>query len=208
MEILPLILKAMLIGALGSIPVGPIVMLTLQRSISGGKKAGMSCAIGAILSDTIFATLALFAFKLVSELLEKYTHIIEMGGGIIIAAVGFSMLFQKFHISKPKLKASRILFDSGKSLLMGLSNPGSFFWILASFTAMGFDANTLSPIQSILVIAGVFMGSLLYWFLLTSIAAKGENRFNLKTLLKINRFFGVLIILFGAYFIVKALFLS
>lgn len=202
-----MIIEAMLIGALGSIPVGPIVIFTLERTLSKGRISGMAGAFGAIVSDTIFAALALFAFGLISDYYLRYTSVFQIVGGAVILTVGLSMLFKKMVRVQRRITKRSVLFDSGKSLLMGLTNPGSFLWILAAFAACGFNPDKMSLAQSALVVAGVFTGSFLYWYLFTWIAAKGKKVLTPETLLKVNRGSGIAVALFGMYFIVKGLFL-
>lgn len=204
MSITSLILKSMLIGAIGSVPVGPIVMLTLNKTLSSGQRAGMYCAMGAVISDTIFAMLAMFAFNLTANLMDGYSTTIEIVGGAIIIAVGIGMLFRR-EVPRERISATKALYDSGKSLMIGLVNPGSFLYILAAFASGGFEVGEMTFIESMLAVAGVFAGSFLYWLILTYLASKGKGRLGLATLHRINKLFGIAVILFGIYFIVKGI---
>lgn len=200
-----IVLKAMLVGVLGSIPVGPIVVFTLQRTLSDGRRAGMGCAMGAVVSDTLFAVIALFAFDMMSDIITSHSVEIEMIGGVVILAVGLGIMLKKRRHERRPLSVNNLLLDSGKSLLMGLFNPGGLLWILAAFASFQFSPAHLTLVQSVLVVAGVFMGSLLYWLLFTLVASKGEKHINFDTLGKVNMVSGVVVALFGLYFIVKSL---
>ena len=205
MSIPVMIIKAMAIGVLGSIPVGPIVILTFQRSLTHGRKAGMACALGAILSDTVFAALALFAFSVISNLLKTCSNYIEIAGGLIIIAVGIGMLLKKGSRIAEQMTKSSVVYDTGKSMLIGFTNPGSFLWILAAFAASGFDATQMTVLQSALIVGSVFAGSFIYWYFFTLLVSKGKDRLKLDTLLKINRISAVAIILFGIFFLCRGL---
>lgn len=200
-----LIIKAAVIGALGSLPVGPIVIMAFQRSVNSGHKAGMACAMGAIVPDTIYAALVLFAFSFVNGFISRYSDQIELIGGAVIIAVGIGMMLRKGTKSKKRLSTSDVLSDSGKAILMGFSNPGSFLWILTAFAAMGFDSSTLSIMQSLIIVAGVCGGSFIYWYFLTLLASKGESRIKLDTLVKVNRVSGAVVVAFGLFLLVQGL---
>lgn len=203
MNLLLIILKSMAIGVIGSIPVGPIVMLSVQRSLLDGQRAGMQCAMGAILSDTVFAALALFAVRMTSTLLQDYSCLIQICGGIIIAGVGAGMLLSKGELKRRRQSRRHRIAETGKSMAMGFSNPGSFFWILAALTAIGVSHENLTHLESVCVVASVFAGSLLYWLILTYFAAKKGSDFSMPTLKKVSRIFGAVIILFGLFFTVR-----
>ena len=203
MNLLLIIIKSMAIGIIGSIPVGPIVMLTVQRSLLDGQKAGMRCAMGAILSDTVFAALALFAVSITAALLQDYSCHIQIFGGIIIAGVGAGMLFSKGELKRRRQSRRHRIAETGKSMLMGFTNPGSFFWILAALTATGISNDSITPVESVCVVASVFGGSFLYWLILTYFAAKKGSAFSMPALKLVSRIFGAVIIVFGLFFVLR-----
>ena len=48
------ILKGFIIGICASVPLGPIAILVIQKSLSDGHKAGFFAGLGACLVDTLF----------------------------------------------------------------------------------------------------------------------------------------------------------
>ena len=206
MSLAHMIFNAMVIGALGSLPVGPIVVMTFQKSLCYGRKAGMACASGAIASDTVFAAMALFAYSLISNLLLEYSKHIEIVGGLVIVILGMAMWLKRHKQLSEAQGFSSILYDTGKSMLMGFSNPGSFFWVLAAFAASGFEAGSLTALESAIIVLSVALGSLIYWYAFTWFVAKGRNRLKEDTILKISNISAIAIILFGIFFLCKGIF--
>ena len=206
MSLAHMIFNAMVIGALGSLPVGPIVVMTFQKSLCYGRKAGMACASGAMASDTVFAAMALFAYSLISNLLLEYSKQIEIIGGLVIVIMGVAMWIKKHKQLSEAQGFSSILYDTGKSMLMGFSNPGSFFWVLAAFAASGFEAGSLTALESAIIVLSVALGSFIYWYAFTWFVAKGRNRLKEDTILKISNISAIAIILFGIFFLCKGIF--
>lgn len=204
-NILLIILKAMLVGVLGSIPVGPIVVFTFQRTLNDGRWAGMASAMGAVVSDTVFAVIALFAFDMMSNVFLGHSMMVELIGGLVILAIGIGIILKKSQGRRRQLSTSNYLLDSGRALLMGFLNPGGLLWIIAAFASFGFDSSHLNLVESVAVVAGVFVGSLLYWAVFTYFVSRGEKGINYQTLLKINTASGVAVAIFGLFFIVKSL---
>jgi len=53
-----LLIKGIIVGLLASIPLGPIGVLCIQRTINKGRLSGFLSGLGAATADTIFATIA------------------------------------------------------------------------------------------------------------------------------------------------------
>jgi threonine/homoserine/homoserine lactone efflux protein len=57
---LEIILKGILIGLCISVPVGPIGMLVIQRTLNRGRKFGIATGLGASMSDLFYTIITLF----------------------------------------------------------------------------------------------------------------------------------------------------
>ena len=89
-----MILKAFIIGICASMPLGPVAILVLQKSLGYGRKVGFVTGLGATTVDTTYSILAIFALAVAKGFIETYEYPLFLIGGIIIAAMGFSMAFR------------------------------------------------------------------------------------------------------------------
>ena len=89
------ILKGLIIGIVASMPIGPILMLVIQKSINDGRKAGFSCGLGATAVDTTCAIIAAFALSAIGDFFHNNESTIEIIGGIFIAVIGITMFRAK-----------------------------------------------------------------------------------------------------------------
>ena len=199
-------IKSIIIGVLASIPIGPIAIYVLQKSINGGHWIGLRSSLGATIVDTVFATIAVFAFSAIAGFIESHTKLIEIVGGIFIIAIGLGMMFSRptRHYKNPKAKG-KIAWDVTKSTLMGLSNPGALAVMFALFAAFKMDLSEIPQYASYIIIACVMGGSLIYWFLFTWLASRGNKNFRYRTLLRINQVSGVVVVIFGIYLIIAGM---
>ena len=83
-----IIIKGIIIGLFISIPLGPIGMLCIQRTLNRGRKYGIATGLGATTSDLIYTMITLFFVSFVVDLIEQQRFIIELGGSIILIAFG------------------------------------------------------------------------------------------------------------------------
>jgi threonine/homoserine/homoserine lactone efflux protein len=200
---LPFILKGFLIGIIAAVPVGPIMMLTIQKSVSDGRKAGFSCGLGGTAVDTLCAIISAFALSSIDSYVQTHTAPIEIIGGLFIMFVGFNMFRSRIPQSRRKKPYSPKNFI--KAFTMGLSNPAALAVMLALFAFFSMDMSGAPVWVPIVSIAALAFGSALFWYTLSRVAAHFGDRFNLRVLYIINRLAAVAIFIFGAILLFKGL---
>lgn len=192
------IIKAFIVGICASAPIGPIAILVIQKSLSGGHKAGFIAGLGACVVDTIYAVAAIFALAVVQEFIYTHQNIILIVGGIVVAILGVSMSFSDpFRKVKKNSGSSVSLTDFMQSLIMGFSNPGAVFVILALFAFFGLADESPHNWSVMPIILSVSAGSVVYWFCVTWLLSHFRKKFEIRTILWINRVTGAIIILIG-----------
>ena len=78
------IIEGITIGLCTSIPVGPIAILIIQRTLQKGRLHGFFSGLGAASSDTFYALLALIGLSVVLSFIEENKLIIQIAGSSII----------------------------------------------------------------------------------------------------------------------------
>lgn len=197
------ILKGFLIGIIAAIPVGPVMMLTIQKSVSEGRKAGFSCGLGGTAVDTLCAIIAAFTLSGIGKFVEDNTILIEIIGGAIVTAIGANMFFS--HIAKTRRKRPYSPKNFIKAASMGLSNPAAIAVMLTLFAFFKMDMHGQPAWVPILTIAALAFGSAGYWYCFSRIAAHYGDHFNYKVLFIINRIAAVGICIFGLILVLRGL---
>lgn len=195
------ILKGLIIGIVASMPIGPILMLVIQKSINDGRKAGFSCGLGATAVDTTCAIIAAFALSAIGDFIHNNESTIEIIGGIFIAVIGISMFRAKVAQDRRKKPYSPKNFV--KAMTMGFCNPAAPAFMLAFFTIMKMDMSEQPLFVPILSILAVAAGSALYWYTISKLIARFGYKFNYKVLLIVNRIAGAGVFFFGIYLLAK-----
>lgn len=191
-------LKAFLVGICASAPLGPIAILVIQKSISQGHKSGFITGMGACVVDTVFAVIAIFALAIVQDFMNTHQNAILIIGGLVVMLLGVSMTFSNpFRKLKRGVEATVSLTDFMQALVMGVTNPGAIFVILALFAFFGIGDSAPHNWSVTPVILSVSAGSALYWFCLTWVLSRFRKKFELRTILWINRVAGAIIIIIG-----------
>ena len=194
------LIKGIIVGLGASIPLGPIGVLCIQRTLSKGKWSGFATGMGASISDIIFSAIALLGLSFVNDFLTTYREWVMVFGGDVVTGFGV-----KIFITNPIKQIKRVkegnhqyIQDFASSFLMTITNPGAIFLIIGMFAFIGIDTGEY---EFGLVIApalmGVFIGTLGWWFALSTIINMFRNKFRLKQLLITNWIAGVIVMAIG-----------
>ncbi|MGN1211668.1 MAG: LysE family translocator [Candidatus Cryptobacteroides sp.] len=201
------IIKGFLIGICASAPIGPIAILVIQKSLSKGHKAGFITGMGACLVDTLFSVIAIFALAFAQAFINEHKALILIIGGIVVAILGWSMsTSDPFRKMKADSSSSISVKDFMQAVLMGLSNPGAIFVIFALFAFFGIGAESPEDWSVAPVILSVSAGATTYWFGVTALLSHFRKKFNMRTILWINRITGAIIIIIGIALLGEGLF--
>lgn len=193
------ILKGIIIGLSISVPLGPIGMLTIQRTLHKGRKFGFFTGLGATTSDLVYIILTLFFLNFIEQFIEDQKLIIQVGGSIIIALFGL-YIFRSNPAAQPKFKdpANENLFkDYITSFLLTFSNPLIIFVMIALFARFGFGATEVKWYELSAGIASILAGAVIWWSVLTFFASKFRKFLNMRGLKLINIVTGTIIMLIG-----------
>lgn len=191
------IAKAFLIGICASIPLGPIAIFVIHRSLCRGHLVGFLTGLGATLVDTTYSIMAIFAYAVAENFVHQNEKIILIIGGVIVLAMGSVMTFKDpFRHLKSDRGHSYTLKDFAQAVAMGLSNPGAILVIFTLFAIFDIEVarNSFSVMPIILAVAA---GSVTYWFFYSMLFARLRRTFRMNTLIWINRASGIIVMLIG-----------
>ncbi|MDR1681090.1 MAG: LysE family translocator [Prevotellaceae bacterium] len=191
--------KGILVGLGASIPLGPIGVLVVQRTISKGRNSGFISGLGAATADTIFAALAVLSLAFVQRIFDANEAYFLLFGGLLVAAIGLSVyLTNPIKQLRRKRGATHSFEDYISVFLLTLSNPGATFLMLALFALVGVDVDKQSgALNIVIVLWGVVIGAAAWWFLLSWLISHFRDRFRIRQLWYINRIAGIVIMVLG-----------
>ncbi len=193
------IIKGLIVGFLASIPLGPVGVLCIQRTINKGRIHGVVSGMGAATVDSFFALVAALGLTYIINFIEEQHFYIQLIGGGILVFLGAKIFNTNpiKQIRRHRRKKNKLIEDYFSVLFLTLSNPLAVFLFVAAFAGIGIVSSKDSTLSSSFVVAGVFGGAMIWWGLLTFFVDLFRKRFRLKQLWWINKIAGLLIIVFG-----------
>ncbi|MCT4590455.1 MAG: LysE family translocator [Carboxylicivirga sp.] len=190
------ILDGLIIGISASIPLGPIGVLVVQRTLNKGHLSGFVSGLGAALSDTIYAIVAGFSVSFIVGFIESQLLWIQIIGAIILISLGLKIFTTNpaIQLRKQKRKSTSLIQDFFSTFALTIANPLAVFLFMAFFTGLGVVGKENTAIDNLLLIGGVMMGAASWWLILSTLVNLFRSKINLRRLFWINKIAGSAII--------------
>lgn len=199
--------KSIIVGLGASIPLGPIGVLCIQRTVNRGRLSGFLSGLGAASADTIFAALAIFGLAFVQQIINDQRALFYIIGGVILIVLGLNIALSNpiRQIRQRKKEKERYLEKFFSTFFLTLSNPGAVFLLLGLFALLQIDVDGSQKLSVGLILWGVFLGAAGWWFILTSLVDRFRRLFRLRQLMVINRITGIIIFILGGFSLVQGI---
>jgi threonine/homoserine/homoserine lactone efflux protein len=201
---LTVFLKGVFIGFAMAVPLGPIGILCIRKTLTEGRLHGLIIGLGAATADLLYGCVAAFGLKIVSNTLVTQRIWIRLVGGALLIFLGVRT-FRARHV-KPNIpiSSSGFLRSYFTTVFLTLTNPLTIFAFIAVFAALGLG-NGLGPFSASTLVLGVFIGSCLWFLSLSSGVTLFRKKFDKAGLRWVNRIAGILIIVSGVIAMVSLL---
>ncbi len=196
MKQLELLLRGVLAGLAIAAPVGPVNVLCMSRTITKGRVRGIISGLGAATADAFYGSIAGFSITFVIDWMLREEFWIRTVGGLLLIGIGIV-----YYVKKPKsLKdaggTEEAHSDFMTTLLLALTNPTTVLSFLAVLAVLGLDERR-PKILTLFLVAGIFLGSMLWWTVLALITGHFRERFDDRAVVWMNRIAAFAIAGFG-----------
>lgn len=206
----PIFIQGLIIGFSIAAPVGPIGILCIRRTLAEGRRSGFVSGLGAATADAVYGCIAGFGLTFIATFLIEQSQWLRLIGGGFLLYLGI-----RTFLSRPlPVDNSSSSLDGNVNLpgnylstfFLTLTNPLTILSFAAIFAGLGVGSTSSGDYASaVILVAGVFLGSGSWWFLLSGIVGLVRQRFNPNYLVWVNRISGLIIIIFGVVAIVSLL---
>ena len=85
---MPIFLKGLAIGFLIALPVGPVALVCIRRTLVQGKRHGLMSGLGAATADALYGALAALGLTVVSGIIEENKILFYIVGGLVLCLLG------------------------------------------------------------------------------------------------------------------------
>ncbi len=202
--------KGLIVGFCASVPLGPIGVLCIQRTLSKGRSSGLITGMGAATTDLILAALSLFSLTFINDLISEYQNIAMIIGGLIIGGFGLRLIIKNpiTQIKRVQDGSKQYIQDFFSTFIMTITNPGAFFLMFGLLAFMGLSSSGQTEgLPSIAItLLGVFAGGTAWWYIFSTCVNKFRNRLRLRQIVMINRVSGIIILILGLVTLIQGIY--
>lgn len=183
---LTLFAQALLIGLSIAAPVGQIGVLAIQRTLQQGTRAGLATGLGAAAADAVYGAVGAFGVVLVTEWLLGARSWLQAFGAVFLALIAWRTWRQPPAAPRaggPDRRA--LLRQFAGTFVLTLSNPSTILSFVAVFGLLA--GRSAAPASPWLMVAGVLLGSALWWLMLAAAVGRLRSRFDARWQRRVNQ---------------------
>lgn len=202
------LLKGLIIGIVFGVPAGLVGLLSIQRGLTQGPAAGFMTGIGSSVADVFYACVGIFGITVISDFLLRYRIVICAAGCLMVMAMGARGFWKAEAAAIPQSDMARPderrrLFSCFfSSFTIAITNPATILSFMVVFSMFGIEGKK-SMGENLQLIGGIFGGTCFWWTAVTLMVSLFRNRITEGFYRKLNRIFGILMVLMGAFIIIR-----
>jgi threonine/homoserine/homoserine lactone efflux protein len=193
------LVEGAIIGFSLAAPIGPVGILCVRRTLEHGARYGLVIGVSAACCDMVNGIVAAFGITLISDFIALEQYWIRLVGGIILLVIGYAA-FRAHSLADKAVKAPRgHTWTFFSTALLVFTNPLTLFAFAAAFAVIGVKNIVGHPVSGLMLVAGVFFGSLTWFVLLAGLVHSFKEKVMRVGLTPVNRVAGALLMLCGLY---------
>jgi threonine/homoserine/homoserine lactone efflux protein len=191
-------IQGIIIGLTLAVPIGPISLLCIQRTIADGRLHGVISGLGVSTADSFYAAITVLGLTVISSLIVTYQYLFRSLAGVILVLIGIRVFMLVPAGVSEKSEHETYFKDYLSMVVIAIANPMTLIFFLVILPGFGVIIQESAFLPAAGFVAGVFFGSAVWWMILCGSVGSVRSRISVKNLGLINRISGVLISCFGA----------
>ncbi|WP_435171610.1 LysE family translocator [Paenibacillus glycanilyticus] len=196
--------SGVLVGLSIAAPVGPIGVLCMKRTINQGRWYGVLSGLGAASADAVYGLIAAVGFTALTNVLVDQRMWIQLIGGLFLCYLGYQSVRALPNSGKELQLNNGLVRAYLTTFLLTLTNPMTILSFAAIFAGIQHSAQATTG-DSLLLVLGIFLGSVLWWLLLAGLVGIIRTALNAKAMRWINVLSGIVLLVFGVWSLVSAI---
>lgn len=175
----PVFWQSVWIGLSIAAQVGPIGLLVIQRCLRHGMPVGLATGLGAAVADAVYGAVGASGVTALMVWLQGLRVPMVLIGGAFLLWLAWPT-WTTLPAAEQAAAADRPALTTpfASTFLLTLSNPATILSFVAIFGTI--SAQRQGPSSPVWMVAGVLVGSAMWWMLLCAVVTRLRYRFELK----------------------------
>ncbi len=189
--------RGLVVGFAIAAPVGAIGLLCIRRTLIEGRLVGFVSGLGAASADALYGLIAALGLRSVSSALIEYQGWIRLAGGLSLCYLGMRTSITHPAAATTARSNGGLVAAYGSTFALTLTNPSTILSFAAVFAGLGLMETAGGSWSTGLLVMGIFLGSALWWLLLSGGVGCFRRSFTPSRLRWVNLLSGAALAGFG-----------
>ncbi|MBO21560.1 MAG: lysine transporter LysE [Rhodospirillaceae bacterium] len=176
-----ILIQGIVFGFFLALPVGPVGVLCVQRTLFQGRIHGLISGLGAAFGDALYGAVAAFGISAVEDWITGHQGSLRLVGGVVLLLLAMRTVASMVR-HRPvadgndekiqrRIETHSLVKDFISTFTLAITNPITFIAFAGLLATLGFTEAGRSIGNASILVAGVFAGSALWWIALSSTAS-------------------------------------
>lgn len=199
--------RGVVLGVMVAAPVGPVGLLCIRRTLQKGLLMGFATGFGAAFADAFFSAIAALGVSTITDTIESNKDALHLVGGLFLLFIAWHTWRDKPKqadtkavedkiLKRAHLKLGGVVKATVTSFLITLTNPATLFGVLAVIATLG---GLKERGEALAIVAGIFVGSSLWWLMLSGGVSLVRHHFTEGRVMVVNRVTSVILSLIAVW---------
>ncbi|MDD4137470.1 MAG: LysE family transporter [Methanoregula sp.] len=193
-----LIVQGIIIGLILAVPVGPLSLMCIQRSLSDGRLHGIISGFGVATADSLYAAVAFLGLTVISGVILSWQDFFRFFAGLVLIIVGVKIFFTRPGPDDGGGPHGTYAKDYFSMVAIAIANPLTIIFLMVTLPGFGFVFGGTEAFSAAEFVGGFFCGSAAWWVFLCGSLGSVRSRISAGNLALINRVSGIFIAGVGA----------
>jgi threonine/homoserine/homoserine lactone efflux protein len=202
---LGLLIQGIIVGLTLAVPVGPISLVCIHRTVANGRLHGIFSGLGVATADSFYAAVAFLGMTAVSGLIIGHQSLFRFVAGVALILVGIRVFQSVPRTISEDEGQEPYLRDYLSLLAIAGANPLTIIFFITILPGFGIVAQGTMLTAAVPFVTGVFLGSTIWWIILCGSLGSVRLRLSARNLRLINQASGLLVTCSGIAMLVLLL---
>ena len=192
-----LLFAGMLVGFSIAVPIGPMGLLCIQRTLRSGMRTGVSTGLGAATVNVAYGALIILGVDRLMPFVTVSGRVFSALGGVILLWSALRTLQrERAGVTAAEAVSPSPLAAYASAVAFNATNPMSVILIVALLSPVA--GSVASAGDAMLLLGGMFGAAAAWWVCLSGVVALLRVRIRPQFVNVINRGAGMLLTVYGA----------
>ncbi len=188
----------LVIGFSIAVPIGPMGLLCIQRTLTSGMQIGVCTGLGAATVNVVYGALIILGLDKMAPVMASGSRVLSfLGGAFLLWCAVRTLMRRRSLVDQPNTVPLSPAIAYGSAIAFNASSPMSPVLIIALLSpTIGLSAPSLG--QATVLLLGMFTAAATWWVCLSGGITLLRSRLSPGMLIVVNQVAGAVLTVYGA----------